>query len=286
MTDDMSSAIAELKRYLPDPVRRIVLHDFMMNEIKRAIDPIRDLQVDAAPSYEDYAQRITTYETASIRLLALLVVGVFHSNTRDHDRLWARCVERLASRELEADGRSLLVNLQQYPTYLALYAVGLGAAAADRIDSLARVLGSVTIRDPYRPYRVGVAMGSGGALNAQAVKHAFPDLKNRKTPISDRLLDLLRPLVSDFVPSDDEYQEFFDEFEYLMGMVHAAGEGQGWGPLGRAVWRWADRDGQPGALVDRHSDLLVKAEVFKNLEDLIKARQAYDRALRTSPLRY
>ena len=286
MTDDMSSAIAELKGYLPDPVRRIVLHDFMMNEIERAIDPIRDLQVDAAPSYEDYAQRITTYETASIRLLALLVVGVFHSNTRDHDRLWARCVERLASRELEADGRSLLVNLQQYPTYLALYAVGLGAVVSDRVDSLARVLGSVTIRDPYRPYRVGVAMGSGGALNAQAVKHAFPDLKNRKTPISDRLLDLLRPLVSDFVPSDDEYQEFFDEFEYLMGLVHAAGEGQGWGPLGRAVWRWADRDDQPGAFVDRHSDLLVKAEVFKSLEDLIKARQAYDRALRTSPLRY
>lgn len=286
MTDDMSSAIAELKRYLPDPVRRIVLHDFMMNEIERAIDPIRDLPVDAAPSYDDYAHWITTYETASIRLLALLVVGVFHSNTRDHDRLWARCVERLASRELEADGRSLLVNLQQYPTYLALYAVGLGAVVSDRVDSLARVLGSVTIRDPYRPYRVGVAMGSGGALNAQAVKHAFPDLENRKTPISDRLLDLLRPLVSDFVPSDDEYQEFFDEFEYLMGLVHAAGEGQGWGPLGRAVWRWADRDDQPGAFVDRHSDLLVKAGVFKSLEDLIKARQAYDRALRTSPLRY
>ena len=286
MTDDMSSAIAELKRYLPDPVRRIVLHDFMMNEIERAIDPIRDLPVDAAPSYDDYAQRITTYETASIRLLALLVVGVFHSNTRDHDRLWARCVERLASRELEADGRSLLVNLQQYPTYLALYAVGLGAVVSDRVDSLARVLGSVTTRDPYRPYRVGVAMGSGGALNAQAVKHAFPDLENRKTPISDRLLDLLRPLVSDFVPSDDEYQEFFDEFEYLMGLVHAAGEGQGWGPLGRAVWRWANRDDQPGAFVDRHSDLLVKAGVFKSLEDLIEARQAYDRALRTSPLRY
>lgn len=286
MTEDTSSAIFELKRYLPDPVRGIELYDFMMNEIKRAIDPIRDIRLDAAPSYEDYAQRITTYETASIRLLALLVVGVFHSNTRDHDRLWARCVERLASRKLETGGSSLLVDLQQYPTYLALYAIGLGAVASDRVDSLARVLGSVRIRDPNRPYRIGVAISTGGALNAQAVKHAFPDLKNRKTPISDHVLELLRPLVADFVPSDEEYQELFDELEYLLGLVHAAGEGRGWGPIGRAVWRWADRDDQPGALVDRHADLLVKAGVFKSLEELIKARQAYDKALRTSPLRY
>ena len=211
MSDETSSAIAELKGYLPDTVRRIELYDFMMKEVEHAIEPVRNFPVSTMSGYEEYAERITTYECASARLLAALVVGVFHSNTREHDRLWVRCVERLACREMDTDGASLLADLQQYPALLALYAIGLGAVASDRADSLARVLGSVTIRDPYRPYRVGVAMGTGGALNAQAVKHAFPDLKNRKTPISDRLLDLLRPLVSDFVPSDDEYQEILGD---------------------------------------------------------------------------
>ena len=286
MSDETSSAIAELKKYLPDPVRRIELYDFMMMEVEHAIEPVRHLPVDNMTSYEEYAERITTYESASTRLLALLVVGVFHSNTREHDRLWVRCVERLACRKLETDGTSLLVDLQQYPTSLALYAIGLGAVTSDRVGSLARVLGSVTIRESYRPYRVGVAIVTSGALNAQAIKHAFPELENRKTPISDRLLELLRPVISDFVPNDEEYQESFDEFEYLMGLVHAAGEGRGWGPLGRAVWRWVERDDRPGTFVDRHIDQLIKAGVFKSSEHLAKARQAYDDALRTSALRY
>ena len=286
MSDETAAAIAELKTYLPDPVRRIELYDFMMKEVQHAIEPVRNLPVDSMSSYEAYAEQITAYESASARLLALLVVGAFHSNTREHDRLWVSCVERLASRQMQTGGGSLLVDLQQYPTLLALYAMGLGAVAGDRSDSLARVLGSVTVRDHNRPYRGGIANSAWGALNAQAVKHAFSHLERHKTPISDHLLELLRPLVAAFVPSDEEYQEFFDEFEYLIGLVHAAGEGQGWGPLGRAVWRWAARDDRPGYFVDRHTRQLIGAGVFKSEEHLTKARQAYDGALAASPLRF
>ena len=283
---EASSAIAELKKYLPDPVRRIELYDFMMDEVDHAIRSVRDLPVDTRTSFEAYAEQMAAYENASDRLLALLVSGVFHSNTREHDRLWVRCVERLASRQMRTEGGSLLVDLQRYPTLLALYAIGLGAVVSDRADSLARVLGSVTVRDPYQPYRVGVANSARGALNTQAVKHAFSHLQDRKTPISDHLLELLRPLVANFVPSDDEYQELFDEFEYLMGLVHTDGEGRGLGPLGRAVWRWAARDDKPGSFVDRHTAPLIKAGVFKGAESLANARHAYDGTLRASPLRY
>ena len=289
MSDDTSAAVAQLKAYLPDPVQRIKLHDFMMGEVSDAIGSFRDLPMafsSRGSDYEEYAERVTAYEHATARLIHLLVVGTFHSNTSDHDRLWVRCIDRLVSGTSNGGGTTVLVDMQKYPTLLALYAIGLGSVVSDRVDAVARVFRSVTTRDPSRSIPVGVVSSVLPALHADAMKRGFSDLKNHKTPISDHLLDFLRPLVSHFASSDKEYEEQFDEFEYLMGVVYAADAGNGWGPLGRAVWRWAQRDGLPSAFVDRHADRLIEVGVFKSPEALTEARQAYDKSLRTSPLRY
>ncbi len=289
MPDEIAAAIAELKTCLPDPVRRIELYDFMMGEVTDAMASFRDLPTafsSRGSENEEYAERVTAYEQATARLIHLLVVGAFHSNTTDHDRLWARCVARLVSGTRPSGGTTVLVDMQRYPTLLALYAIGLGSVASDRADSVARVFGSVTTRDPYRSIRVRVVSSILPALHEDAMKRAFPDLKNHKTPISDHLLDCLRAPLSDFAPSDDEYADYFDEFEYLVGLVYAADSGNGWGPLGRAVWRWAQRDDLPSTFVDRHADLLIKAGLFDDRKHLEKTRAAYDGSLKRSPLRY
>ena len=289
MSDETTAVIAELKTYLPDPVKRIELYDFIMGEVADAIGSFHDLPMafsSKTSEYEEYAQRVTAYEQGMARLLNLLVVGTFHSITSEHDRLWVRCVDRLASRKTEGSGATVLIEMQQYPTLLALFAIGLGGIAADRLDSIARVMASVSIYDTNWSSRVGVSIGTVGSLHADALKRAFPDLARHKTPVSDHILGVLRQPVTEFIPRDERVDDFFDEFEYLMGIVYAAHQGSGWGPVGRAAWRWARRSNPPSELIDRHTEVLVSTGLFKDSEHLADARQAYDEILRASPLRY
>ena len=289
MSDETAALIAELKTYLPDPVKRIELYDFIMGEVADAIGSFHDLPMafsSKRSEYEEYAQRVTAYEQGMARLLNLLVVGTFHSITSEHDRLWVRCVDRLASRKTEDSGATVLIEMQQYPTLLALFAIGLGGIAGDRLDSIAHVMASASIYDTSLSSRVGVSIGTVGSLHADAMKRAFPDLARHKTPISDHILEVLRKPVSDFTPSDERLDDYFDEFEYLLGIVYAAHQGSGWGPVGRAAWRWARRNRPPGEMVDRHPDVLISTRLFKDAKDLADAQQTYGELLRASPLRY
>ena len=221
------------------------------------------------------------------QLLYLLVVGVFHSRTADHDWLWVRCLDRLATRETKVSGNTLLLDMQHYPTMLALYAVGLGAAAADRIDSIAQVIGSVKIQGPLRSHLGAASVAKAPtALNDDAMKKSFSDLERRKTPVSDHLLKVLRPRVSGLAPNYEKYQDIFDEIEYLIGLSYAAHEGGGWGPLGRAVWRCRERDDFPGEMAARHSQVLIEAGIFDSQEHLADVKQSYDRRMNSSPLLY
>lgn len=280
-------AVDRLKACLPDPVRRIELYDFMMFEVEKVIESIQDLPIDDLTGYEDYRERVVAYEKAATQLLDLLVVGAFHSRTAEHDWLWVRCLDRLAIREIKASGNTLLLDMQQYPTLLALYAVGLGAAAADRIDSIAQVIGSVKIQNPLHSYLGAASVAKATtALNGDAMRKSFSDLDRRKTPVSDHLLKVLQPRVSGLVPNYEKYQDLFDELEYLIGLSYAAHEGGGWGPIGRAVWRCRDRDDVPGEMVARHSQVLIEAGIFDSQEHLADVKQSYDRRMNSSPLLY
>lgn len=285
--DERNIAVEQLKASLPNPVQRIELYDFMMCEVEKVIESIQDLPIDDLTGYEDYRERVVAYEEATVQLLDLLVVGAFHSRTAEHDWLWVRCLDRLATREIKTSGKTLLLDMQQYPTLLALYAVGLGAAAADRINSITQVIGSVKIQSSLYSYLGAASVAKATtALNDDAMKRSFADLDRRKTPVSDHLLQVLRPRVSGLVPNYEKYQDLFDEIEYLYGLFYAAHEGGGWGPVGRAVWRCRDRNDFPGEMVARHSQVLIEAGIFDSQEHLADVKQSYDQRMNSSPLLY
>ncbi len=282
---DTALAIAQLKKYLPDPIHRIKLHDLVMNEVEEVIRQVEDLAMNGDVDHSAYASRMKLYEEATAGLLALLATGAMFSDRVEHDQLLARCIERLATREVERGGKTVLLEMQQYPTLLALYALALGAAAADRIEPVALALGSVKVADQGREVPVGVA-ASWGVLNHNAVKRSIDGVDRRKTPISDHLLDVLRPAVSGIVRNDGQLEDLFDEVEYLLGLSYASSRGDGIGPIGRAAWRSFRRDRYPGMLVARHGDSLVAAGVFKDADHFSQASEAYEEKLKSSPHRF
>ena len=283
---DTELAVAQLKKYLPDPIHRIKLHDLVMDEVEAVIRKVGDLPMDGDVDHAAYARRMAIYEEATAGLVALLATGAMFSDRDEHDRLWARSVERLATRSMVRGGKTVLLEMQQYPTLLALYALALGAAAAERLESVALVLGSVKVDDQGQQLPVGVSAASWGVLNHDAVKHSIGGFERRKTPISDHLLDVLRPAVARIIQDDGRLENLYDEVEYLLGIAYASFRGDGIGPVGRAAWRSFPRDKYPGALVGRHEGALLASGIFESAEHFSRTRDAYDNSVRSSPHRF
>ena len=279
---DTALAVAQLKKYLPDPVHRIKLHDLLTLETNRAIDEFRDLGVDGELGHQRYAEQMSSYETAIARLLKLLATGAFFANREEHDQLLTRCVENLATRSMKTSGKTLLINMQQYPTILALHAVALGAIAADRLEPIALALGTIRIQNSEQDFPVGVAASSWWVLDHDWVKQSRSDLELEKTPISERLLGCMRLASQEIILDNKRLEDLFDEVEYLLGLCYAYHYGDGRGPVGRASWRkWLTKQ-YPGEIIDRHFNLFKNLKVFSGREEYDNVCKAYDEIIQSS----
>jgi hypothetical protein len=170
---------------------------------------------------------------------------------------------------------------------LAVYALGLGALAARRPAPLARVLATIRVPKMGREMPLGQAAGSWSVLDQEAMRQ-LPDLGQRKTPVSDYLHDRLRDVARTVVPDDNEYDEVFDQLEYLLGVVFAHARGHGIGPIGRFVWRERQSDRPvPDEPFATHTAALLSAGLFDGQrEALDTTKAACDEQVAGSQLRF
>ena len=182
-------AVARLRRHLPDPTQRIRAYDLVIAETDAVIDQISDLPMRGRPDSTAYLDRMQLYEQASAGLMKLLATGAFFSDRADHDQLWVRSIERLATRPRHRTGDAGLVDMQQYPTLLAIYALGVGAFAADRINPIAHALSQIMVREHSQLEPLAVAASEWNALGNQSIINALSqEPRHRYNPVPDRLL--------------------------------------------------------------------------------------------------
>lgn len=269
---DTAAAVALLKRYLPDPTHRIRLIDLATSETESLVGRIAELPVridDVAAVYED---RLRTYERASARLATLLAVGARFSDTERHDQIWVDTVTRLATRPLARSGEIELIKMQQYPTLLAMYATGLGCAAADRMEPIARVVGSVTAEHQGHEMRIVNAVNAWTVFDGGLFKQLVEGFERARIPISERLFSVLRSPVAEVVTDDRRYQALFDEVEYLFGVAYGFNSAEGIGPAGRD----AGPDTPPDGLIHRHKNLWISHGVFNDSAHLDECCARYN----------
>jgi hypothetical protein len=281
-------AVAELKRYLPDPLHRIRLHDLLIGEAQETLQGLSRFEAENAPppNPDGVRDRLHDYERASATLLSLLVTGGYLGDEARHDALWTEVIRRLTHRRMQRGGYTVWVDMQLYPSLLATYALGLGGLAAHRPDALALSLGSIVVRRPNGDLPLAVGTSNWRVLDYDFVK-PFVGEGNRKTPISDYLHERLRQFVRDVVPDDDAYDQLFDELEYLFAVLYAHYGGEGRGPVGRYVWKGRGEGFIPDQALLRHADLWLSAGLFSGVgEELTTTKDAYDAHLGGSSLRF
>lgn len=252
-------AVAMVKRYLPDERDRIRLADTVMEEARRLhrrMAPDRYPADGQNPTSESAAATARRYEADAETMVHMLAHLGALGGRPDHVALVGRALELILNPEGEWSGATWLLNLRRYPALLSFYATGVSAVAAENWDVLrAAALGprwhhpneSPQLVSALHPYNV---FESAGQV-AQLLATGDPNSK-RHTPVSDHLHDLLREPLATITDTDRHYEEAFDRFEYLAGILgehlrRLSAPGAAPGYVGRIRWRYRYSDTMPPA---------------------------------------
>lgn len=246
-------AVAQLKRYLADPARRIDLHDVVGREVDRTAAAIaaqpRSIEGLTAADLE----RVTAEHLASVEpLLRLVTTGVYYDRDRQHTDLWVGSLQRL----MIARGRwqngervqDLLDRLRHYPAMLLMRAAGIVAVSQGRDDVLLRLLRVPSWRDPnLSNTKIPAAMALHDfRVFDQEQLLAYPRFTTRwHYPISLLLRQDLRGVLTDLIPDEEEYAAANDAYEYRVALAQhrmqdlpAAYRGAPGLYIGENKWEW------------------------------------------------
>ncbi|MEV4263551.1 SIR2 family protein [Kribbella sp. NPDC049584] len=234
-------AVSRLKRYLPDPLRRIDLHDLVMDAVELVVDEIASSPLGEVPFDQVYAAHRTSVQP----LLPLLLQGVWFDEGDVHSDLWIDVLQRLLdARVFPQQFNPASWSAQHYPALLALSTMGLAAVRRKRERLFVRLLTEPTWRSPHgapEDKPAAVVLSFNRVLDDDAVNSlARWDGTRWMHPASHLVRADLRELSKTVVRGEEQYTEVFDAVEYrislagyrLAGRLRMVGEF-----IGEEAWR-------------------------------------------------
>ncbi|MBI4494699.1 MAG: SIR2 family protein [Chloroflexi bacterium] len=238
----VSVGVTMAKRYLAESQYRIRLHDLIHGETERSRQAVLSESFNTGrpqPDREAVAKRLKGYDAALERLLPILAVVGYHGGDETAGHL-TRTVQRLAP-EGPAGGSHFDAweRLRFYPALACIYASGLVALTQRKFRYLAALFLRTFYFDGSRTKQPLLLYANHARVFAVG-KGLLPEPYDRnKYPGSDYLADRIRSVLNDYLPSEREYLEAFDQFEYLLALVlwNEVGSQRNWAPLGSFVWR-------------------------------------------------
>lgn len=219
-----------------DPAARARLHGDVHDEVGRLLAAMESDGSETSAGLltdEELLERIERYEAlvADLAPSAAIIAGL---GTADGPGLLAEVVERLAEvTDTRADGGWSC--LPRYPALAVLYAAGASAVAHGRFDGVRALVDGPVLEERGTRQRTTAVLAPAAVMGSQ-IASRLPGLERHETPTSDRLFEVVRPWLAKAVPSDRRFERAFDEWEFLLGLVHVDAESR-WAPIGRWAWK-------------------------------------------------
>jgi hypothetical protein len=230
-------AVARLKRYLPDPVRRIDLDDLVSDAVSTAVGkaaayPTHLSNLDGQALDDRYAAMLSDVTP----VLHLLIEGVYHDQDRDHTSLWVKSIHRLMLARSLNVGQSIqdaLDKARHYPALLALRAAGIASLVTGCDDVLFRLLTEPAWRDPMTRELLPAALALRDyTVAGKDVVNKFPRWSGQGWlyPPSHLLRADLREVLRPVLPDDEDYRWAHDRYEYRVALAqyHLEPRPAGW----------------------------------------------------------
>lgn len=234
-------------------------------------------QSATAESISTIVQIIETVTTPSMYAIAAL--GKYGDDSSvDWLEIVGDWVERLSTRKLES-GYTWVSYIKTYPGLLLLYALGISALRAGKINFLREVAErQIYLREYNRELNLLNAVDPRYVFYDDISKLIEPGFDRRFTPVSDHLSPLIKNTL---YPNEEEarYSNWFNLFEFYISLKSVQiGEGHPY--FGSFTWRnetnifiiksiqdTALRQGKYGAAI---------SDFFHGYDSLIEAAKKYD----------
>lgn len=276
------AAVASLKRYLSESKYRIQLADLVGDEVERVMEatagPRFVMQGGPAPDGESITTRVRAYEAACTTLLAMAIQAGYWGD-KSHVQVWQRAIYMLATRRSES-GYQVWLDLQQYPATLLLYALGLGAIEAGKLDFLADIFQTSIARVNREDVPAVQVLPPFRLFDRVETPRMLEGMDRRFAPLNDWLQAFYRSQMKRLIPNDDRYALCFDKLEMLMCLSHAylveKKPESFWGPAGCFGYR---RENQSRIFDEINNSIeqqgnnspFVKSKLFGQTADECKA---------------
>ncbi|MDN7858330.1 SIR2 family protein [Burkholderia cepacia] len=239
-------AVAMLKEYLPDPLHRIRLHDFLTAEFNRINDRL-DQTGKHAPSFspDAFAARFEELRAAVDPILPLAYAAGMWSDEQQ-TRPWVEFVCELALRQKGVAGDTLMVDLLALPAAFVMYAFCHGAIVGNRPSSMGRMV-SKTLDTGNHKTALGDALNIGILVNNSTNSFKLlPRYANKKVSASEMMGDILEPLSKRELRTIDAFNQVFARLEFALAFGYAEREleevgSQFWAPAGRLFYETRTR---------------------------------------------
>lgn len=252
--------INSTKRYLAKAEHRIQLDELFAEEVERLIGQINSsvFMADGSWSQDDFRNRVSLYEAATEPLARM--AGILGRWGDDSELPLILDILRAIRAHADKVGSGLTVwlNIRSYPAVLVFTAYGLGLVRSRRWNILHSLLASKIAREHHDPERIVETLflwaWQGGENDYW--KH-LEGLAQRKTALSDHLLDVFQDWGKSFVGIAAHFEQLFEQFEILASIAYIestpfpeleqvladqTGQKRVWLPIGRSGWNRSVRE--------------------------------------------
>lgn len=235
-------AVERLKRYIAKGENKILLHDLFHDEQERVYAQLQKINdFSLYPDSIHISPRLDQYESILEILLPMIINGAYWCNP-EHYPIFIKLFKRIGE-PIDYTGTSykVTINFQYYPVLLAIYSLGITAVKSNNFGLLFQVAHVKTenyvssyIEKPYLLENINI-----NKFDKDILRNIF---SNRNyTPLNDYLFKTLRKYFFKLIPSDKEYEDIFDFFEYILSLQYLDIVGEKYGkyriPVGRYIWR-------------------------------------------------
>lgn len=214
-------AVTRVKRYLPDPIRRIDLYDLVMDEVDTVAETIKHQPI-VSNDVGQLGINLDAYTSAAETLLRLLAVGTWHDDGT-HDDLWVEALQRLidAGTAPFSSSTSTLEQARRYPALLAVLTMGMASTTRGREGLLLRLLTEPRGRSVGRVSEdpAAVLLDYEMVLEKRSLQSV---LETRwQYPASHMAQGVLKTALQGLIP-EHRFQRAFYGLEYRWGLIGAS----------------------------------------------------------------
>jgi len=216
-------AIATTKKYLSEDKYDIKLRDLVIEETEKvyAILNSKRFEVEGIKTEKEiFQKRMNDYEISMNIITGILNTIAFYGQGK-YVVLITNTIERILRIPKDYRYRDGLIWLKLYPALLLTYSIGIISIATENYRALAALLLKTNyIENNEKKTAIEV-------LNVSQVFYGnydkwvpYPDAEKKKTPASEYMFKIMKDLLKNNIPDEKNYEEFFDIFEYLTGLIY------------------------------------------------------------------